>query len=302
VDKFVISGGTSRIFNNASNASFPGGHRHGSDFSLKSGSRTYQVGTFSDIQARSETCSFCYLVLKSVEKPGPAPETNADAPNHAPNHAPLVQLDLDVPNPNAVCHVNWEIDGRDNGPFSGRGARTRRLHLHWDDKSLRDSYLVFVAPQRLFEFNSDSQGSWEREAFFLGRELRTDGDNQVLMKSWLDQCCQHHGKECSGDQNREFVDMAAQSYFGVIDVLDMCLKSLPSRVVKASDQGKDSGGGRVRPRKLSTSSAATADQGKFTIRLSRVHLLKCSRIGGVRALRSSELCLGNTEKLYYRHL
>ncbi|KAF4627371.1 hypothetical protein G7Y89_g10785 [Cudoniella acicularis] len=242
VDKFVIYGGKSRPFKTASNAPFPlGEHHHRSDFSLKSGSRTYQIGTFSDIQARSETCPFCYLVLKSVEKPASSSETNADAPEDTTNHiSPPTQLNLKEPNPNAICYVNWEVDGRDNERFSVRRARTRRLHLHWDsnDKTLKDSYLVFVAPQRLFEFNSDSQGSWETEAFFLGRELRTDGNNQVLMKSWLDQCCQHHGEGCSGNQNREFIEMASQSYFGVIDVLDMCLKSLPSRTMK--DSNKDS--------------------------------------------------------------
>jgi hypothetical protein len=88
---------------------------------------------------------------------------------------------------------------------------------------------VFVAPKRLFEFNSDSRGSWEREAFFLGRELETGGNNQVLMKSWLDQCSEHHGPACAGDQSDEFHEMVRQSYFGVIDCLDMCIKSLPVR-------------------------------------------------------------------------
>ncbi|RDW75474.1 hypothetical protein BP6252_06616 [Coleophoma cylindrospora] len=209
VDKFVINGRTSGPFKNA--ASFPG-RRDQSGFSLKSGSRTYELGTFSAIQERSGTCSLCYLVLKSVEKPDTTPATNAD--------------------PDAICYVNWEVDGRDNDRASGNRARTRRLHLHWEDKALNDSYLVFVAPQRLFDFNSDSQGSWEKQAFFLGRELRTDGNKQVLMKSWLDQCAQHHGEGCSGGQNQAFTDMAAQSYFGVIDVLDMCLKPLPRRVMK----------------------------------------------------------------------
>ena len=140
----------------------------------------------------------------------------------------------------SICFVNWEIDGRDNDPNSGRKARTRRIRLHWNNKLVSDSYLVFVAPQRLFDINSDSQGSWEREAFFLGRELRTDGNNQVLMKSWLDQCSEHHGPSCSGDHNNEFLEMATQSYFGVIDTLDMCLKSLPFRPGKSPKKKKSS--------------------------------------------------------------
>ena len=150
-----------------------------------------------------------------------------------PNHVPPALSGSDASDLDALCYVNWEIDGRDNDDTAGRKSRTRRLHLHWDKKTLKDSYLVFVASQRLFDFNSDSQGSWGKEAFFLGRELRTDGNNQVLMKSWLDQCHQHHGDACTGDQSHEFLEMATQSYFGVIDVLDMCLKSLPRRVPTA---------------------------------------------------------------------
>lgn len=252
MDKFVIYDGIFRPSKKPSTHPFPGDDRHSSDFSLKSGGATYQVGTLNDIQARSETCSFCFLVLKSVEKPAVSMVSNSEIPNHVSS----VRFNLDVPNPEAICYVNWEIDGRGNDRSVGIKARTRRLHLRWDDKALKDSYLVFVAPQRLFDFNSDSQGSWEREAFFLGRELRTDSSNQVLMKSWLDQCYQHHGVLCAGVQSPEFVEMATQSYFGVIDVLDMCLKSLPCRRVEISP-------------KSSRSSYSSDDHGMSSLRTSK---------------------------------
>lgn len=233
MSKFVIYDGASRPSKKAQ--PFPGDRRHHSDFSLKSGSGAHEVGNLAAIQARSGTCPFCYLVAKSVEEPTVSTDPNSEVPNHVSPE----QANPDLPNREALCYAIWEIDGRDN-PLLGSQARTRRLHLYWDDKYFKDSYLVFVAPQRLFDFNSDSQGSWEREAFFLGRELRTDGNNQVLMKSWLDQCCQHHGDSCAGDQSPEFVEMATQSYFGVIDVLDMCLKSLPRRLEKSSQKGSPS--------------------------------------------------------------
>ncbi|KAL3425211.1 hypothetical protein PVAG01_04492 [Phlyctema vagabunda] len=221
MDKFVIYSGRHTQFRQGSRSS---------KFALRSGTDTHEVGCFREIQARSETCSFCYLVLMSIERPEESRDANGDGLQYSLDGTP------DDPNPEAICYVNWEIDGRENNEgFSGK-ARTRRLHLHWSDKSLKDSYLVYVAPQRLFDFNSDSQGSWDKEAFFLGRELRPDCNNQVLMKSWLDQCHEHHGQRCSGDQDHEFMAMAEQSYFGVIDVLDMCLKSLPRR----SNQRKDS--------------------------------------------------------------
>lgn len=204
MDKFVIYDGVFRPPKKAS------GPSHRSDFSLKSGSGLFQLGTLNDIEERSalDGCPLCKLVVKSLDK-----------------HTDAVLASLRLRG--SICFVNWEIDGRDNDPFSGRKARTRRLHLRWNYKNVADSYLVFVVPKRLFEFNSDSRGSWEREAFFLGRELETGGNNQVLMKSWLDQCSEHHGPACSGDQSDEFHEMVRQSYFGVIDCLDMCIKSLP---------------------------------------------------------------------------
>lgn len=112
-----------------------------------------KLGNFHDIMGRMENgCRFCYLVVKSA----------------GVNLHSEYMMNTKMLTPN--CFMNWEIDGRDNHPNSGKRARTRRLHLHWDKDELRDSYLVFLAPKRLYEFNSDSQGSWEKGAFFLGRE------------------------------------------------------------------------------------------------------------------------------------
>ena len=211
IDKFIIHDGTFRRPKEAS-----GSYGRRSDFPLKSGSKLFQLGTFQDIEAKKEDCPFCSLVAKSVGKPT----------EYMGQVLTSDDVVVSLKERKSICFFNWEIDGRDTG-LTGRKARTRRIHLHWNNERVPDSYLVFVAPKRLFEFNSDSQGSWEREAFFLGRELRTDGNNQVLMKSWLDQCHQQHGPGCVGDHDDEFIQMATHSYFGVIDCLDMCLKSLP---------------------------------------------------------------------------
>ncbi|KAN0089200.1 HET domain containing protein [Hyaloscypha variabilis] len=224
VDKFVIYDGAFRPPKKSV------GHGRGQQFSLKSGNGLFQLGSFSDIEQRSrDGCPLCFLAVKSVE------------PYNAGPQVEFGEVVASLIERGSICFVNWEIDGRDNDPNSGRKARTRRIRLHWNNKLVSDSYLVFVAPQRLFDINSDSQGSWEREAFFLGRELKTDGNNQVLMKSWLDQCSEHHGPSCSGDHNDEFLEMATQSYFGVIDTLDMCLKSLPFRQGKSPKKKKSSG-------------------------------------------------------------
>ena len=137
---------------------------------------------------------------------------------------------------NAQCFVNWELDGRaaprdQEGRASGR---TRRIHLVWDDESLKDSYLVFVAPERYLRPNSDARRVWGNEELFLGRTIDTEMGNQALIKSWLDLCRKTHQGPCCDDTTMErsvaFGDVISQSYFGVIDVLDMQLTSLPFEI------------------------------------------------------------------------
>lgn len=134
---------------------------------------------------------------------------------------------------NAQCYVNWELDGRaTHRAEEGQvGGRTRRIHLIWDDENLKDSYLVFVAPERYRRPNSDAHRVWGNEALFLGRTIDTEMGNQALIKSWLDLCRKTHQGPCRDDTSMErsveFGDIISQSYFGVIDVLDMQLTSLP---------------------------------------------------------------------------
>lgn len=159
-----------------------------------------------DIKQRSKCCPFCSLVIQSTS---------------------LVDTSRNYDS--AQCYINWEVDGRDKeGRVSGR---TRRIHLIWDDKSLKDSYLVFVAPERYRRANSDAHRVWGNEALFLGRTIDTEMGNQALIKSWLDLCRKTHQGPCRDDtsmeRSAEFGDIISQSYFGVIDVLDMQLTSLP---------------------------------------------------------------------------
>lgn len=96
-----------------------------SDISLKSRSTRKLLGSLADIQRRSKSCPFCSLVIQSTLPVGTSRTYD-----------------------NAQCYVNWELDGRAaprNLESRVRG-RTRRIHLIWDDESLIDSYLVFVAP------------------------------------------------------------------------------------------------------------------------------------------------------------
>ena len=201
-----------------------------SDISLKSRSTRKLLGNLADIQQRSKSCPFCFLVIQST-----------------------LPADTSRTCDNAQCYVNWELDGRaaprdQEGRVSGR---TRRIHLIWDDESLKDSYLVFLAPERYLRPNSDAHRVWGNEALFLGRTIDTEMGNQALIKSWLDLCQKTHQGPCRDDASMkrsvDFGDIISQSYFGVIDVLDMQLTSLPfetyadysDMTVRESQYGRD---------------------------------------------------------------
>ena len=131
----------------------------------------------------------------------------------------------------AQCYFNWELDGRASSSDQDGNGRTRRIHLVWDDERLKDAYLVFVAPERYLRPNSDARRVWGNEALFLGRTIGTEMGNQALIKSWLDLCRRTHRGPCRDhaamESSVEFADVISQSYFGVIDVLDWQLTSLP---------------------------------------------------------------------------
>lgn len=178
-------------------------NRRSPRFSPKSRNSKLCLGNLRDIITKSQNCPFCKLVRNS-----------------------LVLSDYG-PYLDAKCDMIWELDGREiDGRHGALKARTRRIHLLWDHDHLRNAYLVFVAPERYVRFSSDASGAWEKRAFSLGRNIESSS-NIFLMKSWFDACSREHGGECRPIQNYMFAEMARQSFFGVIDVLDMCLKPLP---------------------------------------------------------------------------
>jgi Heterokaryon incompatibility protein (HET) len=196
-------------------------------FRAKSTNAKYSLGLLSDIWARSSTCSLCYLVAQSV-----------NAQQVSLTRTELIQ---------AECTATWEIDGRGGSSNGFVRPRTRRIHLRWDLDGLEDSYLVFMAPENHIRFNSDAKNIWEKESLYLGRTISPYGNNTVLMKSWLDGCCRGHTGQYLIERDRDFENMIRQSYFGVIDVLDMRLIALPYEVLgrrKIDLEDRYSGGDR----------------------------------------------------------
>lgn len=187
------------------------------------------MGTLGDILQKSGACPFCRLIVKSV------------ASNAEDAAVALVTL-LDV-----KCSLNWEIDGRGKGRSDSVRPRTRRIHLQFSDESLGDSYLVYVAQARYVN-NSDAKNAWRTRDLFLGRIIKPRSNNEVLIKSWLDACSSEHQGPCSHNDEEtldRFEDLIGKSYFGVVDVLDMCLTALPrhkdSYVGLGSESVKSSG-------------------------------------------------------------
>jgi hypothetical protein len=199
----------------------PEANRHTpSNFPLTSSTSPIILGTLHDIYRRSTLgCPFCGLVVQSVHDGTPT--------------ADIVKALAKV---NATCFLNWQLDGRKIKPSSAdknRSVRgfTRRIHIGWKNKALKDAYLVFVARERYTLTPSDAQKVWGKEQLFMGRRVEVDGSIQARIKSWLDLCKGQHRGPCNHEDFHalsRFDDMVSHSYFGVVDVHNMQLVALPS--------------------------------------------------------------------------
>jgi hypothetical protein len=171
------------------------------------------LGSLAEIQKRSYKCPFCKLVLYAAQE----------------------QTDIDLSDgklhPDLACFAGWQLDGHEMGSNGESVARTRRIRLHWKGGDFQDSYIVLVANTKA---NPDDN-------LFLGRELKVqirDPYSHIIptIRDWIDLCYQHHDNSCGTPDRFLFEAMRRQPYFGVVDVQDMKLTSLPqdSRYVALS--------------------------------------------------------------------
>ena len=185
-------------------------------FEIGSGSGRFDLGTLGHIGKKAVWCSFCLLVIHSLreQKKFDWIETSTIPDRRVPEDK--------QPYLNVTCYASWQIDGRelsrnDDGTANSAIGRTRRIRLHWSDPSdFDESYLVMVAEPSLTSSH-----------LFLGRRVETGRSNPALIKNWIDTCQKHHGQKCQITYDSKFEHMINQAYFGVIDVQDMCLSSLP---------------------------------------------------------------------------
>ncbi|KAJ6103375.1 hypothetical protein N7486_005802 [Penicillium sp. IBT 16267x] len=89
---------------------------------------------------------------------------------------------------------------------------------------------MLVAPHDPLRPNSDASAKYQIANHFLGRGFGDQKEKQALIKSWIDLCVKDH-ELCrdNHDTDTAFEDLVKQSYFGVVDVVDMQLKSLPQK-------------------------------------------------------------------------
>ena len=122
---------------------------------------------------------------------------------------------------------------------------------------------MFLPPQKYSKTTSDAQRVWGKESLFLGRTIERYGDNQALVKSWLDLCETKHGGPCI-DRNNEsaakFLKMIRHSYFGVIDVLNMQLVELPFETHVRRTEVDESSGSDYSDSDSSTASSSTHER------------------------------------------
>lgn len=94
-------------------------------------------------------------------------------------------------------------------------------------------YLILAVPESATDAGMGLLPMLWQETHSLGREFSDQTEKQALMRSWLDSCVNEHETTCSDTHGtkQEFLRLIDETYFGVIDVLDIQFKSLPKLVL-----------------------------------------------------------------------
>ncbi|KAK7751120.1 hypothetical protein SLS62_006949 [Diatrype stigma] len=219
IEKFLID---SNPFNEATHrwdyANADRMKTHGSShFTLKTGISPQEFADVNELRAKGKQCQFCKLASTAIAR-----YSRGNIPG------------------NTKCFLTWQVDGRGDDtvrkrPRGGDTARriinkTRRLRLSWgEDVNKGQVYLVLAAPNNAPSIGIEAPAPWGMDTQSLGREFHDDIEKQALIKSWLDLCHNEHGDTCSETHGKsvDHLNLVRESYFGVIDVVDMQLKSLP---------------------------------------------------------------------------
>ncbi|KAL9113464.1 MAG: hypothetical protein Q9227_002505 [Pyrenula ochraceoflavens] len=130
-----------------------------------------------------------------------------------------------------ATHVSlaWEVDGRQNIGTGKLLNRTRRLRLCWLDQYNDETsvYFILIAPTKPRVSHTGAVEAVNPQ--FLARTPAKVPEKQALMKSWIDLCVNRHGAICKETHSAkdDYFKLVSSTFFGVVDVVDMQLKSLP---------------------------------------------------------------------------
>ncbi|KAF5001737.1 hypothetical protein FDECE_10870 [Fusarium decemcellulare] len=198
VDRFVITSDKDSAFPFSSSPS-SGERPADGHLQLNSEYTKSTFATFGQLRKRAEECRLCGLIHRAVSR------YNQD---HVEQETTLL--------------LAWEVDQRRIIENNRITACTRRIHLSWQSNigKCENIYLIFVAPRNSIQANTNP---------YWGRMPGNPTETMGLMKNWIYACSRKHGPKCHiiysiGEDFRKLVE---STYFGVVDVEDMRLKSLP---------------------------------------------------------------------------
>ncbi|KAI0882012.1 heterokaryon incompatibility protein-domain-containing protein [Annulohypoxylon maeteangense] len=210
-----------------------------SSFTLRTGESPREFAELDELRANSTRCQFCQFISSAIKR-----YSHQDIPG------------------NTKCYLTWQVDGRGEDAEKRVINRTRRLRLSWgSDAHNGQVYLVLAASNHTSGTDSDPLFPLAKNTHSLGREFHDKTEKQALIKSWLDLCHKEHESTCTETHGttEEHLKLVKETYFGVIDVVDMQLKALPiendipARYVALSYVW---GNDRKKPRYMSTQKTA----------------------------------------------
>ncbi|KAK8045582.1 hypothetical protein PG993_005606 [Apiospora rasikravindrae] len=208
VERFVFGGSAAATPYEQSSQS----PRPGPILRINSGNIFKCFASMKELRDSMSSCAFCNLLYLAIQRYGSG--------------------DIDD---STTCSLRWELDRRqDEDPSSAESAHSSwRLRLSWNEISgkVQDVYVALMPPQSSAPSSTYSSGQPTSQTKAKSQPSATDTstDVQVLVETWVGTCLEQHRGSCDATHNstEEFKSLVEETYFGVIDVVDMQLKELP---------------------------------------------------------------------------
>ncbi|KAK8018901.1 Heterokaryon incompatibility protein [Apiospora marii] len=206
VDRFVFGNRPLAISRERSSTHLP---KSGSRLRINSGRNLRNLARLEELHSSMSRCAFCELLYLAMQRYGSGNVNGSTA-----------------------CSLCWEIDRRQEDSRSAVLAKSsRRIRLSWTETNgkTQNVYIVFVPPQSSARPETDSRPQPPGQISNPTQTFDTDTEVQALIKTWLGTCLSEHQGSCTETHHNaeQFKSLVDETYFGVIDVVDMQLKELP---------------------------------------------------------------------------